>query len=150
MCIKMYLPFSRPRCIVLIVLGVPKIRSGFKVLELECKCRTKQDTQHNTQYDLLGLWLMVRFPQLTLCLAEPRMGLLLLLELGCTGLATWLSEADFFIPAWAPPSAGGGAGAGPGLVGGVSATLDTRGTPTGPGAANIAGTQQTETFFHVK
>ena len=75
------------------------------------------------------------------------MGLLLLLELGCTGLATWLSEADFFIPAWAPPSAGGGAGAGPGLVGGVSATLDTRGTPTGPGAANIAGTQQTETFF---
>ena len=65
MCIKMYLPFSRPRCIVLIVLGVPKIRSGFKVLELECKCRTKQDTQHNTQYDLLGLWLMVRFPQLT-------------------------------------------------------------------------------------
>ena len=126
------------------MLGVPKSRSGFKVLEYKYKFRTKQDIQHNMQYDLLG------FLQLTLCLTEPRMGLLLLLELGCTGLATWLSEADFFIPAWAPPSAGGGAGAGPGLVGGVSATLDTRGTPTGPGAANIAGTQQTETFFSCK
>lgn len=113
----------------------------------------QDEAGHSTQYAVRLVGLMVSFLSLlTLCLAEPRMGLLLLLELGCTGLATWLSEADFFIPAWAPPSAGGGAGAGPGLVGGVSATLDldTRGTPTGPGAANIAGTQQTETFFDVK
>ena len=98
----------------------------------------QDEAGHSTQYAARLVGLMVSFLSLlTLCLAEPRMGLLLLLELGCTGLATWLSEADFFIP-------------GPGLVGGVSATLDTRGTPTGPGAANIAGTQQTETFFDVK